>query len=348
MLDPPPAMLGHPLHPSRAADLSIKPAPPSSINKQDGAFYCKTALGRSGWAVFGQCRHLGLPWMPSPCGGGWGDVPQWVPAPPPTRVPPSSVRGTRGERRVWIHPFSQIPSVRRENRLTKGADLGALPVAPWATGVLGGSLLAAPGRGCAPALGGMLVSGGQLWFNLGKVVMVSPSFSEMISREGGGTPAPVAPWLPSGAALGSQGGIFERCGRFSPRGFCCAAGAKETEGAARGDASCPLPGLLLFSKKPHGFLSAAARAGAGRDVVAAAVWVAGAGGGFFWSKMKISGCCLPSWAWDGRGLGADGHPVPLTCPCRGSPWDGDAGVAEAVWPSGVLGWSWLWKIICCY
>lgn len=121
-----------------------------------------------------------------------------------------------GEGHLWRKtslnsPFQSNPISTERNRLTKGADLGALPVAPWAPGVSGGSLLAAPGRGCALALGGMLVSGGRLWFNLGKVVMASPSFSEMISREGGGTPAPVAPWLPSGAALGSRGGIFERC-----------------------------------------------------------------------------------------------------------------------------------------
>lgn len=49
--------------------------------------------------------------------------------------------------------------------------------------------------------------------------MVNPSFSEMISRQGGGTPAPVAPQLSSGltgrregtGGEGSRGGFLERC-----------------------------------------------------------------------------------------------------------------------------------------
>lgn len=62
--------------------------------------------------------------------------------------------------------------------------------------------------------------GEALWFDLGKVVMANPSFSEMISRQGGGTPAPAASWLSLVVAaesweategVGSTGGFSECC-----------------------------------------------------------------------------------------------------------------------------------------
>lgn len=217
-----------------------------------------------------------------------------------------------GEGRPWGNPDVIPPQF-----LTRGTDLGArlLTGMPCA--------LAALGRGSVRALLGS--AGRQLWLHLGKVLMAKPSFSEMISRQGGETLVPTGAcrtfggWQVTGADLPllCRAGGCERCWTKFPCGVSCME-------IGAGWVPC---GTISISKDAERCSSAGPRAAVAR-------------GAIFFLKTKSSGCCSPASGWLSCGLAARG----LCGPMRPCAWDGNAGAAG----SALLAWGsacfWWWEM----